>query len=46
MPSSGLPALSGQRKEAGRMLEAVFWIGVGMAAALAAVKVVGIGSSF
>ena len=37
---------SRQRKEASRMLEAVFWIGVGMAAALAAVKVVEIGSSF
>ena len=41
---AGRPA-SGAR-EADRMLEAVFWIGIGVAAALAAVKVVEIGTSF
>ena len=35
-----------KNREAVRMLEAVFWIGVGVAAALAAVRVVEIGTSF
>ena len=42
----GAGRLAADAREADRMLEAVFWIGVGVAAALAAVKVVEIGNSF